>query len=75
MSPRSKKLVGSLGVLVFLAAYIWLVALVADWVPKIAAAQLGYFAVTGVLWGLPLLPLIRWMNAEPEPKARRRARS
>jgi hypothetical protein len=64
MPVRLKKLVGSLGVLVFLAAYIWGVATLAPLIPPVWWAQLPYFGLAGVLWGAPLLPLIRWMNRE-----------
>lgn len=65
MNPRHKKLIGSLGILLFLAFYVWAVASIADFVPAIWWAQTAYFAISGLLWGVPLLPLIRWMNQEP----------
>ena len=63
MTARVRKLIGSAGVLVFLAAYIWAATLLADHVPPQPMAQTLFFALVGVLWGVPLLPLIRWMNA------------
>lgn len=62
MGPRTRKFVGSIGVLVFLAAYIWAAATASEFVPKHPAAQLAFFALAGTLWGVPLLPLIAWMQ-------------
>lgn len=65
MSPRLRKLIGLFGIIGFLAAYVWLVSVVADHVPKQFAVQLVFFVVAGVGWGVPILPLISWMNREP----------
>jgi hypothetical protein len=62
MPTRVRKLVGSLGVLVFLAAYVWIVTLAADHVPRHVVPETLFYVVAGVLWGVPLIPLIRWMN-------------
>lgn len=62
MSARIRKLIGSLGILVFLCGYIWLVASMSIFVPDHWGAELAYYAITGLGWGLPLLPLISWMN-------------
>jgi hypothetical protein len=39
-------------------------AILGDHIPAHWAAQLAYFAVVGTLWGVPLFPLIKWMNRE-----------
>jgi hypothetical protein len=31
-------------------------------VPKHWAAQMVYYVLAGTLWGVPILPLISWMN-------------
>jgi hypothetical protein len=64
MSPRAKKFVGLIGILVFLAAYVVLASKLGDFVPALWWAQGLYYAVVGTLWGVPLFPLIRWMNRE-----------
>ena len=65
MPTRLRKLIGSAGVIAFLGGYIWLVTLLADRVPRVTWAQTAFFAAAGVLWGVPLIPLIRWMNGGP----------
>jgi hypothetical protein len=61
-SARVRKLIGLFGILAFLAAYAALVATVGDYVPKHWAAQLAFYLVAGTAWGVPILPLISWMN-------------
>ena len=62
MPPRLRKLIGSAGVVGFLLAYIWVVVVLADRVPPQTWVQTLFFTAAGVLWGVPLIPLIRWMN-------------
>ena len=68
MPTRLRKLIGSVGVLAFLAGYVWLVATLYGYVPKGALFTLAYFAVAGFVWGVPLIPLIRWMNGAPRER-------
>ena len=45
-----------------MAAFGAWVASVGDHVPRIWWAQLPYYLVAGTAWGLPVIPLIIWMN-------------
>lgn len=65
MSPRLRKFIGMVGILAFCGAYVVIVATIGDYLPDHWAARLIYYAVAGTLWGVPLFPLIRWMNREP----------
>jgi hypothetical protein len=62
MPARIRKLIGLFGVLAFLAAYVAIAVVVADRLPRHWAVQLVFFAVVGVGWGLPLIPVFKWMN-------------
>ena len=62
MNPRLKKLFGTLAMLVFLFAYVAAALAVADHLPSHWAIQLIFYAVVGTAWGLPLIPLMKWMN-------------
>ena len=62
MSPHLRKLVGSVGVLVFLAAYIAVAVALADHLPDNRLAELAFFAIVGIAWGVPILPLFTWME-------------
>ena len=64
MSPRSRKFIGMVTILVFLLVYITVVASLGDEIPKHWAAQLAYYGFFGTFWGVPLFPLIRWMNKD-----------
>ena len=64
MSPRLKKAIGGVGILAFLGAYIWAAATLGGMVPDLWFARLAFYAVAGVAWGVPLIPLIVWMNRE-----------
>lgn len=70
MSPRIKKLFGGVAILVFLAVYCAAAITLADLVPNIWWAKLIYFVVVGVAWGLPIIPLISWMNKAREAPRR-----
>ena len=51
--------------LAFLGAYIWAAASVGSLLPERWAVRLIYYVVVGTAWGLPLIPLITWMNRGP----------
>jgi hypothetical protein len=65
MSPRLRKLIGLVAILAFCGAYVIAASLLGDYVPDHWGARLAYYAVVGTVWGVPLFPLIRWMNREP----------
>lgn len=61
MTARVRKIFGGIGLLAFLAAYIWAATAISDHVPD-GTLKMVFFAVAGMAWGLPVLPLISWMN-------------
>ncbi len=62
MPPRLRSFVGSVLILIFLAGYVWAATTLADRLPDNMWIKLVYFAVVGIGWGLPILPLMTWMN-------------
>ena len=62
MPTRVRKLIGSVGILVFLFAYVAAAVTLADHIPNLAVAKFAFFALAGTLWGVPLIPLLKWMN-------------
>jgi hypothetical protein len=62
MTARVRKLIGLFGILVFLAVYVGLVVRVAHYVPDHGLWQAVFYVVAGMSWGVPILPLISWMN-------------
>ncbi len=65
MSPRVKKLVGLIVLLPGLLLYFGAVVTLAERVPSFWLAKLIYFVVTGLVWAVPVIPFIRWMEKEP----------
>ena len=64
MNPRLRKLIGLFGILGFLLVYVSLVIRVAAYVPDHGPWQFAFYLVAGISWGVPILPLISWMNRE-----------
>jgi hypothetical protein len=64
MSPRVKKLVGTLLLLAFVAVYAFAMMIVAAAVLPHGnkAAELGFYAIAGFVWILPAGLLISWMH-------------
>jgi hypothetical protein len=62
MSARARTILGSVAMLVFLAAYIWLATLVGGLLPAKPWVWLLYYAAVGTAWGLPLIPLLWWIG-------------
>lgn len=67
MSPRIRKLVGTVLLLVVLAIYSLLVAVAASAVltGSNKIVEMIFYAIAGVAWVLPAGYLIRWMYAVP----------
>ena len=64
MRARSRKLIGALVLLVFLALYAWVASAIGAGRISVAPAwaQFAFFLVAGLLWVLPAGLLIRWMQ-------------
>ena len=68
MTIRTRKLLGTIALLVFLVAYSLVAMLVAIALQVNASktVELAYYAIAGLLWVLPAALLIKWM-ARPDP--------
>lgn len=62
MPTRVRKIVGSILILLFVGAYAWAAVMIGALLPEHAVVQIIYYAVVGTAWGLPLIPLLSWMN-------------
>ena len=62
MPARVRKLIGSGAVMLFLFVYVGVVVALADRLPDLWWVKLLFFVVAGTAWGLPIIPLITWMN-------------
>ena len=62
MNPRLRKLIGGVALLVFVFVYAIAAIIIAGLLPNNRAIQMVYFVVVGLAWGLPILPLLSWMD-------------
>jgi hypothetical protein len=63
MPARVRKLIGLIGILAFVAVYAVVASKIADHLPNSVPIQALFYLVVGLAWGVPILPLIRWMNS------------
>ena len=70
MSPRLKKLIGTLVMLVWIVFYVLIAMGVGTHVLPSAPwyAALLYYALAGTLWIVPIGLMLPWMNREPAGK-------
>ncbi len=73
MAARTRKLIGTILLLVFLALYAWVAGVIGAGRITLAPAwaQFAYFVTAGLAWVLPAGLLIRWMQ-RPDERATRR---
>ena len=64
MTPRVRKLIGLVGILAYVLFYIGAVASLAKYIPDHGPLQFAFYALAGICWGIPILPLISWINRE-----------
>ncbi|MBX3575565.1 MAG: DUF2842 domain-containing protein [Rhizobiaceae bacterium] len=71
MPVRLKKLIGTLMLIVLVLVYALAATTIA--VARLAESgplvHLGFFLLSGLLWILPAMLIIRWMVKEPKPRA------
>ncbi|MGB6346380.1 MAG: DUF2842 domain-containing protein [Methyloceanibacter sp.] len=74
MRMRSRKLIGTVVLLLFLAAYAVMVVSIGAGriVDASPLARLAFFIVAGLAWVLPAGVLIRWMQRPDAPGALKR---
>lgn len=70
MSNRWRKFLGGIAILAFLAGYALAAVAVGERLPDLWWVQLIFFAVAGTAWGVPLIPLLSWMDQARGPKVR-----
>ena len=64
-----RKFLGAAAMLIWLVAYIAVMAVIGDRVVHEAwYIQVLFFPVAGIAWVIPIKPLLHWMHARDEPK-------
>ncbi|MBV9511832.1 MAG: DUF2842 domain-containing protein [Caulobacteraceae bacterium] len=64
MGVRTRKAIGGLAILAFLLLYVGAAAKLGSMLPDQWAVRLLYYVVAGTAWGVPLIPLLGWMNRD-----------
>lgn len=64
MGLRTRRALASLGIVLFLTFYIWLVIAIGTRVPDHPLAILAFYGIAGTAWGIPLLPLLSWAEGK-----------
>ena len=69
MNMRTRKLVGTVALLVVLAAYAFVVTAAASFlqVSGSKVVELAYYIVGGLAWVVPAALLVRWMQKPDAP--------
>ena len=68
MPVRARRFIATIGVVLFLAVWVWGAVTINDRLPDIWWLDLIFFTVAGIGWGVPLIPLLRWAEREPGTK-------
>jgi len=58
-----RRIIASVGIILFLCLYVMGVSDLGHYLPHNPVVQLLYYGLAGVLWGVPILPLISWSEA------------
>lgn len=63
MTPTLRKPFGIIAIVIGICIYAVLVASAAPWIERLhVLAQTPVYLVLGIIWILPLKPLLRWME-------------
>ena len=72
MSPAWRRAIGCVAILIFLPLYVVLAVTIGGWLSGAPwFAQLAFYAVAGIGWGVPLKPLFDWMGQAPKDQGAR----
>ena len=69
MPVRLRKLIGCFALIAFVAAYAVGMVMLGELVPDVWWMKMIYFTVAGLSWGVPILPLLSWMNGDAPDQA------
>lgn len=63
---RWRPAVASMAALIFLAFYVWAVIAIGARLPDHPMVHLLFYGTAGIVWGVPLFPLLRWAGRDRE---------
>ena len=62
MTARQRKFIGLFAIVGFVVFYVGLMGWIGAKLPPVQWLQFAFYAVAGTAWGVPILPLLSWMN-------------
>lgn len=60
LSLPHRRLIACAGIILFLCVYVALVSNIAAYLPDNKLVELLYYGLAGILWGIPVIPIISW---------------
>ncbi|RYG02937.1 MAG: DUF2842 domain-containing protein [Caulobacteraceae bacterium] len=63
MPLRAKKIIGSLAIFLIMIGWLVLTVSISGFVPRHWLAELLFYAIMGLGWCLPVMPVLTWMEA------------
>lgn len=60
LSLPVRRVIACIGIVVFLAVYVVIVSSIGERLPDNDWVHLLYYGLSGILWGIPVLPIISW---------------
>jgi hypothetical protein len=70
LGARLRRAAAAAAILFFLAAYIAGAATLADRLPSVVWMRLAYFAAAGLVWAIPVMPILTWAERGGDRKRR-----
>lgn len=60
LSLPVRRFLACIAIIVFVIAYVIVITAIAEHLPKNQFITMVFYALAGILWGLPVLPIISW---------------
>jgi drug/metabolite transporter (DMT)-like permease len=60
LSLPVRRVIACIGIVVFLTVYVVIVSSIGQKLPNNQIVHLLYYGLSGILWGIPVLPIISW---------------
>ncbi|OYW77368.1 MAG: hypothetical protein B7Z26_10360 [Asticcacaulis sp. 32-58-5] len=71
LSLPIRRLIACGGIILFLCIYVALVSNLSNHLPDNKLIELIYYGLAGILWGIPVIPIISWSEGyKSRPKKR-----
>ncbi|WP_140984936.1 DUF2842 domain-containing protein [Asticcacaulis tiandongensis] len=70
LSLPVRRVIACVGIVVFLIFYVALISNIGQALPDNQVIRMLFYGLAGILWGIPVLPIISWSeNYKKRPKS------